>query len=160
LTIVCQGWVLTLLTLVQCRLANRDLRSAFEAALPMLLAVLAAGLLTQGLKSLVDVPRPLSVLGAGKVHVVLEALYMRSFPSGHAAAVAALAACASVLHGGRARWLWLLALLGGLSRIYVGAHWATDVVAGWSLGAAAGFLAALASRRMAPGTAGPVEPAA
>jgi undecaprenyl-diphosphatase len=160
LTIVCQGWVLTLLTILQCWLARRDLRGAFDSALPLLLAILAAGLLTQGLKSLVDVPRPLSVLGAGKVHVVLEALYMRSFPSGHAAAVAALAASASVLYGGRARWLWLLALLGGLSRVYVGAHWATDVVAGWSLGAAAGLLTALASRRVAPGTPDPAEPAA
>lgn len=69
-----------------------------------------------------------------------------SFPSGHAAAGAAslgaLAVLASErLPSRRARaWLWsavvVLGLAVGVSRIALGVHYATDVLAGWCLGLA------------------------
>ena len=39
----------------------------------------------------------------------------------------------------------LIALLIGLTRIYLGAHWASDVFAGWSVGAAWAMLLWLAA---------------
>lgn len=66
-----------------------------------------------------------------------------SWPSGHAAAAAALygAVAAVILTYSRARWRWavlalplLLPLAIGVSRIYVAAHHPTDVVAGVVLG--------------------------
>ena len=59
-----------------------------------------------------------------------------SFPSGHAADTVAL-------YGGlaqefRKKWMWFLAvalsILIGLSRFVVGAHYPTDVLAGWAVG--------------------------
>jgi len=68
-----------------------------------------------------------------------------SFPSGHSSGAAALAALLVVVGwpvlAGAWRWVWVgLAALGtvvvGYTRIALGAHFLSDVVAGWSVGAA------------------------
>ena len=61
-----------------------------------------------------------------------------SFPSGHSAnAVTVYGSLAA--HEKKRKWLWALAialpLLVGFSRVYVGAHFPTDVLCGWLLGA-------------------------
>ncbi|HUW39734.1 MAG TPA: phosphatase PAP2 family protein [Rectinemataceae bacterium] len=65
-----------------------------------------------------------------------------AFPSGHAQASATFWGSASPLFG--APWGTVLALglplLIGLSRVYLGVHFPTDVAAGWAIGAAAVFV--------------------
>ncbi|WP_018600448.1 phosphatase PAP2 family protein [Mycobacterium sp. 155] len=114
----------------------------------------AAGAL---IKLLVGRPRPPLIL-----RETVEQGY--SFPSGHVTAAAALFGIAAVMIGGRSRILQpLLAGIGGvavclvaLSRIYLGVHWLSDVVAGALLGAVAVCLAtaALHIDRWCRGTSG------
>ncbi len=85
--------------------------------------------------------RPLSVIGKnGEVHTVFGyLLYQNSFPSGHSITVsAAMTTVAIILRPGKLRMI-LLALFVALvsySRVYVGAHFAGDVLAGTILGVA------------------------
>lgn len=108
----------------------------------VLLALLLGGLCTNlALKPLVARPRPwLRVEG-------LSALVWEgdpcSFPSGHTTAAFAFAG-AVLWSGGGARWQkavsLLLAVLMGASRLYVGVHYPTDVLAGLLVGLGAGRL--------------------
>jgi undecaprenyl-diphosphatase len=74
-----------------------------------------------------------------------------SLPSNHAANMMAVAVVGIFFSSGRRRWLWLLLpVVIGYSRIYLGFHYPTDVIAGWALGAALGSIVLLAARRRLP----------
>lgn len=95
--------------------------------------------LVRGLKAWLAHPRPAGVLSAGDFHLIGPVLTHNSFPSGHAATAFALAAAVlcSLDPKSRLRWslpLLLGAMLIGLSRIAVGAHWPMDVLGGAAIG--------------------------
>ena len=93
-----------------------------------------------------------TVVGATLLNTALKAVFQRdrpdfwehlvvesscSFPSGHAMASMSLAA-ALVVIAWRTRWRWPAIVLGavyvlvvGLSRIYLGVHFPSDILAGW-----------------------------
>jgi undecaprenyl-diphosphatase len=131
---------------------------AHGMALLLVLAVVGGVLLSTLLKTGFDRPRPDLVPHATRVATA-------SFPSGHAmvATVAYLTLGAMLARAQRRRrdklffilLAVLLALLVGLSRIYLGVHWPSDVVAGWAAGAAWALLVWLAARPLR----GPAEPA-
>ncbi len=146
LTTACEGWSLAVIGLALVWVLERRLVQTLRSVVPVLLSLAGSGLVVQLMKRLVQLPRPLTVLGAARVHLVLEPLGQLSFPSGHAAAAAALAMALTVRYGRQVWWVWVLAFLGGLSRVYVGAHWVTDVAAGWLVGLACGVAAALLLR--------------
>lgn len=149
LTTACEGWALALIgaLLVMAMEARRDPRQCLRrrwlaASLPLGGALAVTGVVVHVVKAALDIPRPLALLGPERVHVLLAPLHGMALPSGHAASVAALAAHLTTLYPGRLRGLWMFAALGGLSRVYVGAHWFFDVVFGSLLGAAFGWAAA------------------
>ena len=72
-----------------------------------------------------------------------------SFPSGHAMTAFATAVVVGALHP-RLRWPALgLAALVALSRVYLGVHFALDVLAGAALGTAIGLVVVRAARLLA-----------
>jgi undecaprenyl-diphosphatase len=88
------------------------------------------------LKGLVQRPRPCVTLA--DVHQLLGCGGAFSFPSNHAANTAAAAAFFQVLYP-RSGWIgWPLVLAIGVSRVFIGAHYLTDVIGGWVLGGVIG----------------------
>jgi membrane-associated phospholipid phosphatase len=94
-------------------------------------AIVVSELFIGPLKSLIDRPRPPSIVETTAA----------SFPSGHsiAAAVTAFGLVAAFLPRGRRRLHWtvgagLVAASMAWSRTYLGAHWATDTIAGTCIG--------------------------
>lgn len=115
--------------------------------------VIAAQVLIEVLKSILGRARPDLV----PHH---DFVYSASFPSGHSAmtpvvylTLAAILAAGEPRRAVRAFLLVaavLLVIAVGVSRVYLGVHWPTDVLAGWTLGAGIAIAAALALHRAAP----------
>lgn len=102
----------------------------------VLLAAILFTLIGQGIKRIVDVPRPPQVLPSDAFHLIGPKWGQHAFPSGHAAMIFMLAG-AFVFTINR-KWLrWLLILFASLiaiSRVVVGVHWPLDVLAGAAIG--------------------------
>jgi undecaprenyl-diphosphatase len=115
------------------------LQGKTRAAVLVVIAVVGGMLLSTALKHGFARPRPALVPHSVDV-------YSASFPSGHAmvSAVVYLTLAALLARVQPQRRLKayiltvavMLTLLVGLSRIYLGVHWPTDVLAGWIAGAA------------------------
>lgn len=119
---------------------------------PLIVIAVGGGMiLSTVLKNLFDRARPDLVPHAVEV-------YTPSFPSGHAMLSAVvyltLGALLTRFDGsGRAKAGVMAAALGlvllvGSSRVYLGVHWPTDVLAGWCFGAAWALVCWLAARRL------------
>ena len=101
-----------------------------------LLVTVAASLLPHGMKLLFDQTRPDRRTVLGHVHgISFSGKREDAFPSGHALHMGALASAAGTLPAGPRRAIRAFAVGLSLTRVVVLAHWASDVVAGFALGA-------------------------
>ena len=135
-------------------------------ALAILLVAVADGVVDNGLKHLVNRPRPtqvqpvrvvdlqkanpriLAILKPPAVHSSIpdpELNGGRSFPSGHTVNNFAVAVAFIALFGRRG-WLYLPVAAGiAYSRIYTGSHWPSDVMASVFIGLGVGLLGMMAA---------------
>ncbi|WP_299727013.1 phosphatase PAP2 family protein [Devosia sp.] len=125
--------LIVILVLISLVLIKRPLTATYVT-----FAVLSGTVLSSVFKQIYDRPRP----------PMLEAMrvFTSSFPSGHATVSAVVyltlaALLAPLCADRRLATLCIVAgifltLLVGVSRVYLGVHYPTDVIAGWSLGAA------------------------
>ena len=98
-------------------------------------------------KSLVGRGRPLELLDPRtlEIHGRYATLTGAGYPSGHTAVAFALATALAPWLARRHRWVpWTVAVLVGVARLYVAAHFPLDVIGGAALGVVAGGLALLA----------------
>jgi undecaprenyl-diphosphatase len=137
--------ILTLMTLAAVIYL---LMAGKRGAAVLVVAAIAGGmLLSTGLKLGFERPRPDLVPHATRV-------YTASFPSGHAmlSAITYLTLGALLTRVQKRRRIRAfimglavaLTLLVGISRVYLGVHWPSDVLAGWTGGAAWAFSCAIA----------------
>jgi undecaprenyl-diphosphatase len=137
--------VLTLITIIA--VAALIYFKRWRQALVFLVTVLAGELTSEVLKGVFHRPRPDLVPHGSYV-------YSQSFPSGHsllsAVTFLTLAAILSGMQNQRRFKVFvfavaiLLTMSIGVSRVYLGVHWPTDVLGGWTLGAALALAARLA----------------
>jgi undecaprenyl-diphosphatase len=121
----------------------------YGATMLVLVASVGGGILSQGLKQLFGRPRPEVVPHL----VVVESL---SFPSGHSMAAAVIyltlgALLARFAARRRVRIYvigvsFALTFLIGITRVYLGVHYPTDVLAGWAAGLAWALVCWLVAR--------------
>ncbi len=128
-----------LLTFITLAIAGfLALSGSVRNAIAVILAVGSGVILSSLLKYGFDRPRPDLVAYGTRI-------YTSSFPSGHAFLAATVYLTAGIMlarkFASRRLRIFILAIsmlvtfVVGASRIYLGVHWPTDVIAGWSVGA-------------------------
>jgi len=135
LTSIGGPWVLGLVALAVVGFLS--LQRRYHSALVVLITAVSGDLVNQTLKDVFQRPRP-------EIVPHLRAVIETSFPSGHAmqSAIIYLTLGAMLMRLAESRMIKaycllmaiLVTLLVGISRVYLGVHYPTDVIGGWIFG--------------------------
>lgn len=130
-------------------LSRRADTAAMTAALAVPVAAVVAYLVNDGIKGVVAEIRPCYAYPAAFLLEKCPPASDYSFPSNHAVVAAAMAAALFLVGRRLGIVASVAALLMGLSRVYVGAHYPHDVVAALVVGVVIGLATALVLRKNA-----------
>ncbi len=123
---------LVILTVVLVVLAFIDRKRMSRIGITILFAGVLGGILVYLLKCQITLPRPLVVFP--DAHFLGDPLKWGSFPSGHTQLCFSTAVILAKEYKKSWKLLYLWAFLVGYSRIYVGAHFPLDIIAGGVIG--------------------------
>ena len=132
-------WVLAAVAVAAAR--GSGILATVALAVGVFLTTVAADGVSFLVKDAVHRPRPFAA--HPEIHP-LYAVHSSSFPAGHAATAFAGATAVAFMAPRAAPLLFLVAALIGYSRVYVGDHYPTDVLAGAALGLLVGIAAIVA----------------
>ncbi len=120
-----------------------------DSAKRFLFITLLTAIVIAGLKQFFNDPRPAGVLALTDFHIIGDVLKKYSFPSGHTTTAFAMAGFILLTYQNIAlrSSVLMLAIIAGLSRISVGAHWPEDVLAGAALGLLLAFVGSYFSQQ-------------
>ena len=150
------GGLIPTFTLVIILYLNGYKRDALYTLFSLVIVVL----ITLYLKNLFHRPRPFQTGSldwhherdieekAWKLGYLIDCIGGYSFPSGHAARTAVYAGVTYYTKNKWFRYLLILSILVGLSRIYLTAHFFTDVLIGWLIGLITGYLLPMVFKRL------------
>lgn len=128
--------------LVAAAIAARWGRASVRPLLALALAILVSDVVgSQVLKPLFGRMRPCYALAPGTFRWLVPAADSPSLPSLHASNAFAVALVASLAWRRLAAAVYVLALAVAASRVYLGVHWPSDVVAGAAWGSVAAGVA-------------------
>lgn len=120
-------------------------RGALVGTTVLTVLIIVGDQLGAQIKQIVGRARPCQLLEG--VHQLVGCGGTFSFPSNHALNTATAAAFAQVLYPVTGWVTWPLVVLVGFSRVYVGAHYVSDVLGAWVIGVVLGAGVALLLKR-------------
>ncbi len=129
--------------------ARRTGTTAMTAALAVPVAAVLSYAVDAVVKVVIAEPRPCFAYPTDFLLEACPAASDYAFPSNHSVVVGAMAVALVFVNRRLAVVAAVAALLMGFTRIYVGAHYPHDVLAGLLIGVAMGYLTAVVARRYA-----------
>ena len=133
-------WILIALGL----LINKKYR---KVGITLLVALVLGVILGNGiLKNIIERSRPF--INMEGINLLIKAPTSYSFPSGHTTSSFAAALVLSMNFKNKTVYIFILAALIAFSRVYLGVHFPTDIIAGIILGLSCGYIAIFIGKKI------------